>query len=78
MCSSYVFTLGESPSKKTIYKLRDKIKSITVTSLTTIFGCLPLYFFSQDVFSKSLAFFMFFGVLNSLLIVIILYPKIYK
>lgn len=70
--------IGESPSKKTIYKLRDKIKSITVTSLTTIFGCLPLYFFSQDVFSKSLAFFMFFGVLNSLLIVIMLYPKIYK
>ena len=70
--------IGESHFKRPVFKLRDKIKSITVSSLTTILGSLPLYLFSQDSFSKSLAFFMFFGVLNSLIVVITLYPKIYK
>lgn len=70
--------IGDSKFDRGIFKLRDKIKSITVTSLTTIFGSVPLYFFSKDVFSKSLAFFMFFGVLNSLLVVIILYPNFFE
>lgn len=70
--------IGESKKERAEFKLREKIKNIVITSLTTIFGSLPLYFMSKDIFSKSLAFFMFFGIINSLFIAITLFPQIYK
>lgn len=70
--------IGESKKNRPEFKVREKIKNIAVTSLTTVFGSLPLYFMSKDLFSKSLAFFMFFGVINSLIISVSLFPQIYK
>ncbi len=70
--------IGESLKTRVAFKLRDKIKSIFVTSLTTMIGCVPLYIFCKDVFSKSLAFFMFFGVLNSFLVCLGVFCWVYK
>ena len=70
--------IGESKKVSIHYKLREKIKSILVTSLTTIISSVPLYIFCKDSFSKSLAFFMFFGVLNSLLVSLFMFCGVFK
>ena len=70
--------IGESKKKNIHFKLREKIKSIMVTSFTTIISSIPLYIFCKDVFSKSLAFFMFFGVLNSLIVCLLMFCGFYK
>ncbi|WP_147634674.1 efflux RND transporter permease subunit [Treponema pectinovorum] len=54
-------------------KLLQKLKSIIVTSLTTIVGSIPLYFMSGDGFSKNLSFFMIFGIIDSLAVTLLLY-----
>ena len=68
--------ISESHFSKSIYKVRNKIKSIIVTSLTTILSSVPLYIFSESSFSKAIAFFMIFGILNSFIVSIFMYPVI--
>ncbi len=68
--------LAESDKSGICFRVRDKIKSILVTSLTTIAGSVPLYFISADSFSKSLSFFMIFGIINSLLVTLLLFPAV--
>lgn len=70
--------ISESHFKDTVLKVRNKIKSIVVTSLTTVISSIPLYFFSKDSFSQSIAFFMIFGILNSFISSIFMYPVIEK
>lgn len=70
--------ISESHFKDTVFKVRNKIKSIVITSLTTIISSIPLYFFSKDNFSKSIAFFMILGILNSFISSIFMYPAIEK
>ncbi|WP_443738772.1 efflux RND transporter permease subunit [Treponema sp.] len=70
--------ISESHFKYTVFKVRNKIKSIVITSLTTVISSIPLYFFSKDNFSKSIAFFMIFGILNSFISSIFMYPAIEK
>ena len=70
--------ISESHFKDTVFKVRNKIKSIVVTSLTTVISSIPLYFFSKDSFSQSIAFFMIFGILNSFISSIFMYPVIEK
>ncbi|MBC6714043.1 efflux RND transporter permease subunit [Treponema sp. Marseille-Q3903] len=60
--------------KNVLFKVRNKIKSIIVTSLTTIISSIPLYILGKDSFSKAIAFFMIFGILNSFINSIFLYP----
>jgi multidrug efflux pump subunit AcrB len=65
-------------SKKTIpFKIHQKIKSILVTSLTSIAGAVPLLIMSKGGFSKNLAFFMTWGILNSLFAALLLFPGVY-
>lgn len=70
--------ISESHFKDTVLKVRNKIKSIVITSLTTVISSIPLYFFSKDSFSQSIAFFMIFGILNSFISSIFMYPVIEK
>ncbi len=70
--------LAESNKSKICFRVRDKIKSILVTSLTTIAGSVPLYFISADSFSKSLSFFMIFGIIGSLFATLLLFPALLR
>ncbi|MBO4403748.1 MAG: efflux RND transporter permease subunit, partial [Treponema sp.] len=62
--------ITESKKQNYSFKLREKIKSILVTSLTTVAGAVPLYLLSADSFSKSLSFFMIWGIISSVIIVL--------
>lgn len=66
--------ISESRFRNVLFKVRNKTKSIIVTSLTTIISSIPLYFFAKDSFSQSIAFFMIFGIFNSFINSIFLYP----
>ena len=66
--------ISESHFKNVLFKVRNKITSIIVTSMTTIISSIPLYIIGKDSFFKTIAFFMIFGILNSFLNSIFLYP----
>ena len=66
----------ESRKSCTAFKIREKLKSIMATSLTTIVGAVPLFFAATDSFSKSLSFFMFAGILSSTIICFVLFPGV--
>ncbi|MCR4790957.1 MAG: hypothetical protein K5839_07765, partial [Treponemataceae bacterium] len=74
ICINNAIYVLEGKSENVKFKLREKIKSILVTSLTTILSSLPLLIFSREAFSKSLAFFMMTGILSSLFVILILFP----
>lgn len=57
-------------------KLKSKLKSIFVTSITTIVGAVPLFLLSSDGFNKDLSLFMTLGIFNSLFVTIYLYEAI--
>ncbi|MBE6355027.1 efflux RND transporter permease subunit [Treponema sp.] len=58
----------ESSFSKISFKIRNKIKGILVSSFTTILGALPLLFIESTSFASSIAFFMTFGIINSLFV----------
>lgn len=66
----------ESECKSIRYKIRNKVSSILVTSLTSIASALPLLFICKEGFSKNLSFFMVFGILSSALACFILFPAV--
>lgn len=66
--------ISESNFRNVMLKVRNKIKSIIITSLTTIISSLPLLVFSNDSFSGSIAFFMVYGIMDSFMTSIFLYP----
>ena len=68
--------IAESGKKRIEFKIREKIKSIAVTSITTILSAVPLYIFASDSFSRGLAFFMIFGIVNSLAASLLLFPAV--
>lgn len=56
-------------------KIRNKVSSILVTSLTSIASAIPLLIICKEGFSKNLSFFMVFGILSSLIACFILFPS---
>ena len=71
--------LIHSSSKNIILKVRSRISEILAASITSILSSLPLLFIKGESFSKSLSFFMLFGVLNTVIICLIIFPGlIYK
>lgn len=66
----------ESECRSIRYKIRNKVSSILVTSLTSIASALPLLFICKEGFSKNLSFFMVFGILSSALACFILFPSV--
>lgn len=66
--------ITESEKSRIVFCVREKARSISVTSLTTIVGAVPLYLFGGDSFSRCLAFFIIFGIIDSALVSFILFP----
>ena len=66
--------ITESKKKRIVFCVRKKARSILVTSLTTIVGAVPLYLFGGDSFSRCLAFFIIFGIIDSTLVSFVLFP----
>lgn len=67
--------ISEAPEFSVIKKINCRIESILITSLTTILGSLPMMCLSHSQFIKSLSFFMTFGILNSLIVSLFLFPS---
>lgn len=68
--------IAESEKNSMKFKVREKIKCIYVSSLTSIAGAVPLYIICKSSFSGELAFFMIWGVFSSVLISIVCMPTI--
>lgn len=70
--------IAESKKSDILGKIREKTRSILVTSFSTMAGAIPLLIFATDSFSKQLAFFMVFGTGGSMIISFLLFPVIIK
>ena len=66
--------ITESKKRRIVFCVREKARSILVTSLTTIVGAVPLYLLGGDSFSRCLAFFIIFGIIDSTLVSFVLFP----
>lgn len=71
-----LYILNESKERPPKEAARALFKSIASSSLTTIFGALPIMIFAQDDFSKDLAFFMFWGTLAAMTTGIFIFPRL--
>ncbi len=69
--------LFESDKSDIIIKILDKGRVIIVTSVSSMMGCVPLFFSAAEGFVKSLAFFVFWGIGGSLFISLFLFPLIF-
>ena len=78
ICVNNSIYIVESGKISVVFKLRERIKSIFLTTLTTVLGSVPLFLFSRDAFSRGLALFMFLGVLSSFFVSVFLFPKFFK
>ncbi|WP_178843150.1 efflux RND transporter permease subunit [uncultured Treponema sp.] len=67
----YVF---ESRNEKNLFKIRSRIKSIMLSSLTTMAGAVPLCLTGSGNFAGAVAFFTVFGILNSLVVTCMVLP----
>lgn len=68
--------LSEASPKLQNKKIRLRIKSLVSSTLTTVSGSVPVLITSSGTFSKSLSFFMLWGVLSSFLIAVFLFPGV--
>jgi len=68
----------ESRKDNIRYKVRDKFRSIIVTSVSTIIGAIPLIIRNTGSFASALSLFMLLGVLSSLIISIFIFPALVK
>ena len=66
--------ITESKKSRIEFCIREKARSILVTSLTTVAGAVPLYLFGGDSFSRGLSFFMIFGIVDALVVSFVLFP----
>ncbi len=66
----------ESKKIKVANKIRDKVRSIIVTSLTSIIGAIPLIIMDSGTFASQLSLFMILGIFGSLVVSLIIYPGI--
>ncbi|MBO5137402.1 MAG: efflux RND transporter permease subunit [Spirochaetaceae bacterium] len=67
--------IAESEKSITILKIKDKLKSVLVTSLSTMAGAIPLVITGRG-FTEQLAFFMLWGTAGSLIVSLLLFPSI--
>jgi multidrug efflux pump subunit AcrB len=70
--------IAESARSRTRDKVRNKVQSILVTSLTSVAGAVPLAILGKAGFSKDLSFFMIWGTLCSVVAAISLFPVLYE
>jgi len=60
------------------FRVREKIQSILVTSLTNLAASVPLMILSKNNFSAALASSIFWGTIGSLLVTLFLFPAVWK
>lgn len=68
--------ITEARCVRALAKVREKFLPILITSLTSLAGALPLLVFGTDGFSRSLAFFMFWGSIGSLIVSVTVFPSV--
>ncbi|GHV62277.1 multidrug RND transporter [Spirochaetia bacterium] len=66
--------ITESGASRVYFKVREKVRSILVTSLTNIAGAVPLALMSSGGFSSALAEGIIWGTLGSLIAALFLFP----
>ncbi|GHV96192.1 putative transporter [Spirochaetia bacterium] len=69
--------ISESYKTKVLFKIREKVQCITVTSLTNLASAIPLMLMSRGGFSSALAANIFWGTLGSFAITLLLFPAIW-
>lgn len=72
-----LYILNESKERSLKEASRALSKSIVSSSLTTIFGALPIMMCAQDEFSTDLAFFMFWGTIAAMVTSIFIFPRLF-
>jgi len=70
-----IFILGSKKSLIT-FRVREKIQSILVTSLTNMAASVPLIIMARNNFSTALATSIFWGTIGSLIITLFLFPGV--
>lgn len=68
--------LSDNPARNIRQTMKNHIKSISATSLTTILGTLPLLLSGINGLPKDLAFFILFSTINSMIISLAVFPII--
>ena len=68
--------LSDNPAGNIRQTMKNHIKSISATSLTTILGTLPLLLSGINGLPKDLAFFILFSTINSMIISLAVFPII--
>jgi HAE1 family hydrophobic/amphiphilic exporter-1 len=68
----------ESQKSIIAFRVREKIRSILVTSLTNLASSVPLMIMSRNSFSTALASSIFWGTIGSLLVTLLLFPAVWS
>jgi len=70
--------ISSSQKSLVLYRVREKIQSILITSLTNMAASIPLIIMAKNNFSTALASSIFWGTLGSLLVTLFLFPAIWN
>jgi HAE1 family hydrophobic/amphiphilic exporter-1 len=70
--------IAESNKSSVQFRLREKIQSILVTSLTSMVGAVPLVLMTKNSFSSTLAASILWGTLGSLVSALLLFPAVFR
>jgi multidrug efflux pump subunit AcrB len=69
--------IAESAKSNMVFRIREKIQSILVTSLTSIAASIPLVLAGSDGFSTALAFSILLGTMGSMVAALVLFPAVF-
>jgi multidrug efflux pump subunit AcrB len=69
--------IAESAKSNIFFKIREKIQSILVTSLTSIAASIPLALTGSGGFSATLAFSILLGTMGSMAVALVLFPAVF-
>jgi multidrug efflux pump subunit AcrB len=70
--------IAESAKSNIVFRIREKIQSILVTSLTSITASIPLVITGSGGFSTALAFSILLGAMGSLLAALLFLPAVFQ
>ena len=70
--------IAESSKSNIPFRIREKIQSILVTSLTSIAASIPLVLTGSAGFSSALAFSILLGTMGSMVAALFLFPAVFQ
>ena len=73
-----VIYISESHKSVILFKAREKIQSILVTSLTNLASSVPLVFLAKNSFSSALASSIFWGTIGAIPVTLFLFPAVWS